>query len=215
MGAGSGWGGGSYAGFVRFVPGDPKIDTGNVGRSIRSDAMPGRIVDGALVRRSVIDGNPEMGVNAFADPSHQEAAYLFLQWVTGARVHTWLTFNPAGHTDPQHTYSLDDPYLAAAYKPQRLGAFRNVIPRTAPPVTLKGGPAYADAVSAELQKVLRREQTPERAAKRLEDRWNRITEVQGVETQVKALRTFSEAFPEITDPPGSELPVQEVSTALS
>ena len=49
------------------------------------------------------------GVNAFADPSHHEAAYLFLQWAGGARIYTWLTSNPAGYQDPHHTYSFDDP----------------------------------------------------------------------------------------------------------
>ena len=215
MGAGSGWGGGSYAGLVRFLPGNPEIDTANVGRHFRTDVMPGRVVDGGLVRRPVVDGNPTLGVNAFSPRERHEAAYLFLQWVGGARVHTWLAFNPAGHTDPQHIYSLDDPYLAAAYKPQRLGAFRNIAPRTAPPVTLKGGYPYADAVSEHAQKVLRKEQTPEQAAKALQDRWDRITEEQGVETQVAALETFFEAFPQITDPPDRELPVEEVSTAVS
>jgi len=39
--------------------------------------------------------------------------------------------------------------------------------------------------------------------------------VDGVETQVEALRTFFEGFPQIRDTPDRELPVEEVSTAVS
>ena len=86
--------------------------------------------------------------------------------------------------------------------------------RTAPPITLKGADAYRTSLSDELQRVLTREQTPVQAAKALQDRWDRITEEQGVETQIEALKTYFRAFPQITDPPDQELPVEEVSTAV-
>lgn len=111
--------------------------------------------------------------------------------------------------------SVDDPYVARSYKPQPTGAFKNIIPRTTPPITLKGAQLYRDSLSEELQKMLTKEQTPEQAAKRLQDRWDQITEEQGVETQVEALRTSFAGSPQITDEPDRELPVEEVSTAVS
>jgi len=215
MGGGNGFMGGSFPNQTMLVPGNPELDTGHVGRYIKTDVTPGRVGEGSLVRRPGISFNISFSANAFADPSHREAAYLFLQWAGGARVHTWLTVTPGTAFDPCHLYSLDDPYVAAGYKPQPTGQLKNIIPRTAPPITLKGGNAYRDALSEELQKVLTRRQTPERAAKALEDRWNRITEEQGVETQVEALKTFNQGFPRITDPPGRQLPVEEVSTVVS
>ena len=154
MGAGNGFMGGSFPNETKLVPGNPDLDTAGVGEYIKSDVTPGREVDGVLVRRPVIFYNISYGVNAFADPSHHEAAYLFLQWAGGARVYTWLTFNPGGYQDPHHTYTLSDPYTSQSYKPQPLGQFANIIPRTAPPITLKGGGAYRDSLSEELQKVL-------------------------------------------------------------
>jgi multiple sugar transport system substrate-binding protein len=213
MGSGLGWGGGSFPSLTKIVPGNGEYDTANIGQYIRSEIMPGRVVDGALVRRPVIFYNICYGVNAFADPFHREAAYLFLQWAGGARVHTWLAFNPRGFQDPHHTYSLDDPYVAASYKPQPTAQLKNIIPRTAPPITIKGGSAYSDALSEELAKVLTRQQTPEQGAKALEDRWNTITEEQGAETQAEALKTFVSAFPQVTDSPVPEVPGDEASTA--
>jgi multiple sugar transport system substrate-binding protein len=215
MGAGNGWGGGSFPNETKLVPGNPDLDTANVGQYIRSDVMPGRDVDGALVRRPVIFYNICYGVNAFADPSHHEAGYLFLQWAGGARAYTFLTFNPAGYQDPHHTYTFTDPYTAQSYKPQPLGEFQNIVPRSAPPINLKGGGAYRDSLSETLQAVLTKQQTPEQAAKSLEDAWNKITEEQGVELQTAALPTLLASFPTVVDAPGEELAHTEVSTTVS
>ena len=110
MGAGNGFGGGRRSRTRRSsLPGNPDLDKADIGKYIKSAVMPGRVVDGALIRRPVIFYNICYGVNAFADPSHHEAAYLFLQWAGGARVYTFLTANVGGYQDPHHTYSLDDP----------------------------------------------------------------------------------------------------------
>jgi multiple sugar transport system substrate-binding protein len=214
MGAGNGWGGGSFPNQTKLIPGNPDLDQAKVGQYIRSDVMPGRVVDGTLVRRPVIFYNICYGVNAFADQSHHEAAYLFLQWAGGARAYTWLTFNPGGYQDPHHTYSLTDPYVAQSYKPQPLGQFENIIPRTAPPITIKGGGAYRDKLSEILQGVLTKQQSPEQAAKTLETEWNKITDEQGADLQVEALTTFNAGFPSVVDNPGEQLDVQDVSTAV-
>jgi hypothetical protein len=114
-----------------------------------------------------------------------------------------------------HAYSLDDPYVAEKYGPQPTGQLKNIIPRAAPGITINRGPEYKQALSRALLDVLQRGRTPEQAAKRLEQRWNRITEQAGGETQVEALKTFFQGFPQIVDPPDVELPVEEVSTTVS
>ena len=68
-------------------------------------------------------------------------------------------------------------------------------------ITLKGGGAYRDSLSEELQKVLTKQQTPDQAAKALQDRWDKITDDQGVDIQVEALATFKTAFPTVVDTP--------------
>jgi multiple sugar transport system substrate-binding protein len=215
MGSGNGFMGGSFPNQTKLVPGNPDLDLAGVGQFIKSDVTPGREIDGVLIRRPVIFYNICYGVNAFADASRHEAAYLFLQWAGGARVYTWLTFNPGGYQDPHHVYTLSDPYTAQSYKPQALGQFANIIPRSAPPITIKGGGAYRDSLSEELQKVLTDQQTPEEAAASLQSRWDQITDEQGVELQVQALETLNASFPTVTDTPGQQLAVTEVSTEVT
>src|SRR6185295_14621729 len=110
--------------------GNKDLDTANVGQFIKTNVTPGRVVDGVLIRRPVIFYNICYGVNAFSDPSRHEATYLFLQWAGGARMYTYLCFNVNGYQDPHHTYTLEDPYTAQSYKPQPLGAFQEIVPRT-------------------------------------------------------------------------------------
>lgn len=203
MGAGNGWGGGSFPNMTKLVPGNPDLDTAGVGKDIRSGVMPGRVVDGQLIRRPVIFFNISYGVNAFADKAKQEAAYLFLQWAGGARVYTWLTFNPGGYQDPHHGYSLDDNYVIESYKQTTVDAFKDIIPRTAPPITIKGGGEYRQAVSDVIQKVLTKQSTPEAGAKELDDKWNAITDKIGTDKQVAALETLNASFPTVTDTPSA------------
>ena len=116
--------GGSFPNETKLVPGNPDLDTANVGQFIKSDVTPGREVDGALIRRPVIFYNISYGVNAFADPARHEAAYLFLQWAGGARAYTFLTFNLGGYQDPHHIYTMTDPNVAVATSRSRSASSR-------------------------------------------------------------------------------------------
>ena len=169
--------------------------------------MPGRVVDGALIRRPVIFYNICYGVNAFADPARHEAAYLFLQWAGGARVYTFLTFNPAATRTRTTSTRSSDPYTCRrATSRSRSAQFANIVPRTAPPITLKGGGAYRDSLSEEIQKVLTGQQSPEQAAAGARGRaGTRSRTSSGVEIQVEALETFNSAFPTVVDTPGEQL----------
>ncbi len=62
--------------------------------------------------------------------------------------------------------------------------------------------------------MLTKQQSPEQAAKALEDRWNKITEDVGADIQVEALQTLKASFPTVVDTPGAQLPVTEISTAV-
>lgn len=205
MGAGNGWGGGAFPNITKISPGNPDVDTADVGQHYRTDVSPGRIVDGVLIRRPVIFYNISYGVNAFAPEDRHEAAYLFLQWANGARSYTFLTANPAGYQDPVHSYSLTDPLVQESYKPQATAQLQNIIPRSAPPITIRGGSEYRQVLDEELQRVLTKQQSPEQAAQRLESRWNETTDRLGAEEQAEALETFFQAFPTVTDEPGVQL----------
>lgn len=195
FGAGSGVQGGTFPNVTKLVvPANPTYDKG-FGKYLRTDVQPGRIIKGKLIRRVVIFYNISYGVNAFAPKSHHEAAYLFLQWAAGARIFSFLTLNVGGYQDPHHTYSLRDPGVIASYGAQPMRAFQKVIERQVPPITLRGAPAYNQALDQELQKMLTKQQSPEQAMKNVEQRWNQITKRLGTAKQVRAIKASYAAFP--------------------
>ena len=201
MGAGNGFMGPSFPNLTKILPGNPDLDTANVGQYIRTGLMPGRNVGGKLVRRPVIFYNISYGVNSHVSANRQLAAYLFLQWAGGARIYTWLTFNPGGYQDPHHKYSLTDPNVIASYKKTTMDAFKQIIPRTAPPITIRGGSEYRQALSDGIQNVLTKQATPAQAAKTLAGAWDATTARLGVDKQVKAIKSLNAAFPTVVDKP--------------
>jgi multiple sugar transport system substrate-binding protein len=201
MGGGNGFMGPSFPNLTKLVPGNPAYDTAGVGKTIRTSLSPGRVVGGKLVRRPVIFFNISYGVNAHVSANRQLATYLFLQWAGASKPYTWLTFNPAGYQDPHHTVSFTDPYVIASYKKTTMDAFKTIVPRTAPPITIRGGSEYRTALSDQIQNVLTKQKTPEQAAKALQDAWDSTTNRIGVAKQVKALKTLNASFPTITDTP--------------
>jgi multiple sugar transport system substrate-binding protein len=209
FGAGNGVMGGTFSNVTKLVvAANPAFDKG-FGKDLRTDVQPGRIVNGKLVRRTVIHYNISYGVNAFSPKSHHEAAYLFLQWAGGARMYTYLTANPGGYQDPHHTISFHDPLVIQSYGAEPVKALTEIVPRTAPPITLRGGPQYTQALDEELQKMLTKQQSPEQAMANVEKRWNQITKRLGTAKQVAAIKASYAAFP----PKGVYGPDKTIATA--
>jgi multiple sugar transport system substrate-binding protein len=189
------------------VPANKDLDKG-FGKYLRTDVQPGRMVRGRLVRRVVIHYNISYGVNAFAPKSHHEAAYLFLQWAGGARMYTYLTANPGGYQDPHHKYSMNDPLVIASYGAEPMRALREILDRMAPPITIHGSSQYNQALDEELQKMLTKQQSPEKAMANVEQRWNSITKRLGTAKQAAAIKASYAAFPNR----GTYGPTQTIAT---
>ncbi len=194
FGAGNGVQGGTFANVTKLVPGSKDLDKG-FGKFLRTDVQPGRIIKGKLVRRVAMHYNISYGVNAFSPKSHHEAAYLFLQWAGGARMYTYLTANPAGYQDPHHTISFNDPLVNQSYKPYGMKALKEIIPRSVPPITIRGAGEYNQALDEELQKMLTNQQSPEKAMAAVEQRWNKITDRLGKAKQAKVVQASYKQFP--------------------
>lgn len=180
----------------------------NVGRredlpfidAVKGAVTPGRVIDGDLVRRAMPNSNFVFGVNAFADARRQEAAYLFIQWIAGARVNAWLTFAPS-FVEPLHVYALEDPLVGAAYGQQPLTSLAQSMPRSGPTFDVLGGWNYWGALNDEVSEVLLDHQSAEQAMKNLEERWNKTTEEVGVERQIEAIASSKEGFATLVDEP--------------
>lgn len=195
LGAGSAAMSSAFANVTRLVaPGGP-LDGGYADR-LRTAVAPGRAVDGAVVHRPLLAFNAQYGVNAHAGRTLQEAAYLVLQWASGARVASWMVTSPAAVYDPVHEASLDDPAVRAAYRPEAADVLKQVIPRAAPEIAgIRGASAYLQALDAQLQNALARKVSPETAMRNAARHWEAITNRIGRRRQVEALQAYGPAWP--------------------
>ena len=91
--------------------------------------------------------------------------------------------------------------MIASYKKTTTDAFKQIVPRTAPPITIRGGSEYRTALSDQIQNVLTKQKTPEQAAKALADAWDATTNRIGVAKQVQALKTLNASFPTVDGHP--------------
>lgn len=207
FGACAGVSGSSFPTITRDLPGNPDYDTANCGRFIALDLTPGRIIKAELVRRPVIFGSVAWGVNAFAESARQEAAYLFLQWAGGARIHAWSVRHPAGVMNPIHNYSFQDPAVIASYSRGAISergetaaeVLRRITPFAAPPIRIRGAAEYREILDLELQRTLAGQKTPEEAARAAAEEWNRLTEEIGVDSQASTIEADQAAWPTLTE----------------
>ena len=184
-----------FSNATKFIVKGSPLDKG-YGKFLRTELAPGRMVNGKLVRRSVIYFNSQFGVNAFSDKKYHEAAYLVLQWISGGRISSWYTGNPGGYFDPNRPAQLNDPLVRASYKPYAADKLKTIIPRTAPTIaSMVGAAEYTQALDNELQKVLSKQKSPEAAMAAVEASWEKITNRRGRAKQIKALRAQQPAWP--------------------
>ncbi len=166
---------------------------------LRSGVSPGRVIKGALVRRTV--WWPSIGHGVASNGKYKEAAYLFLQWVSSGKVSSWLVANPAGYYDPWKVPHFKDPFVIASYKPWQIKTYEASIKRSSPPIILPGVIEYRTALDTALQQALAGQKTPQQAMKDCAAEWNKITERIGRDKQIKAVRATRPAWPKIVDTP--------------
>lgn len=184
-----------FSNATKFIVKGSPLDKG-FGKFLRTEVAPGRIVNGKLVRRPVIYFNSQFGVNAFSDDKYHEAAYLVLQYVSGGRVSAWYTGNPGGYFDPNRLSQLNDPLVRSSYKPYAADKLKQIIPRTAPTIAgMVGAAEYTQALDTNLQKVLSKQMTAEKAMSDTAAAWEKITNRRGRAKQIKALKAQLAAWP--------------------
>lgn len=186
-----------FSNATKFIVKGSPLDKG-FGKFLRTEVAPGRIVGGKLVRRPVFYFNAQFGVNAFSDSKLHEAAYLVLQYISGGRVSSWYTGNPGGYFDPNRNAQLNDPLVRASYKPYAADKLKQIIPRTAPTILgMVGAAEYTQALDTNLQKMLSKQMTPEKAMADTAAAWEKITNRRGRAKQVAALKAQQAAWPTV------------------
>jgi multiple sugar transport system substrate-binding protein len=207
MGAGQAFMAAGFPNFTKFIRPDldpPPFPPGEVGKFLKEAVSPGRVVDNALIRRTTLFAHTSYGVNGFADPATQEAAYLILQWLGSAKMYTWTVGNPAGYFDPNRQFTLDDPGVRASYQPFPGQNTAEVLPDIAKhaitDVSLAGANEYITALDINLSKAFTGQSNPEKAMKDTSDAWDKITERIGTDKQAAAIKAEIAAWPTLKDP---------------
>ena len=186
-----------FSNATKFIVKRSPLDKG-FGKFLRTEVAPGRIVGGRLIRRPVFYFNAQFGVNAYSDSDLHEAAYLVLQYISGGRVSSWYTGNPGGYFDPNRNVQLNDPLVRASYKPYAADKLKQIIPRTAPTILgMVGAAEYTQALDTNLQKMLSKQMSPEKAMADTAAAWEKITNRRGRAKQVRALKAQQAAWPKL------------------
>jgi multiple sugar transport system substrate-binding protein len=168
-------------------------------QKLRSGVTPGRVINGALVRRTV--WWPSIGHGVASNGKYKEAAYLLLQWASSGKVSTWLTANPAGYYDPWKVPHFKDPYVIGSYKDWHIKTYVESIKRSSPPIIIPGVTEYRTALDTALQQALAGQKSARQAMRDCGEEWNKITEKRGRDKQIAAVKATRAAWPTVVDKP--------------
>lgn len=168
--------------------------TGNMG----SFVPPGRVHGEDLISRSVLWFSLAAAVSK--QSKSPEACYLFLQWLGGPQISSWMVANPAGYFDPWQNAQLDDALVQRTYHDYHVKTIRESIARAVPTINYPGATAFHNALDENLVAALTKEKTAEQAMADTEREWNRISRRIGEEKLVEAITFNNAAWPTITDP---------------
>lgn len=177
---------------------NPANEGSKVVGKLGSWTPPGREVDGDLISRSLLWFSLAASVSNQAD--NPEACYLFLQWLGGPQISSWMVANPAGYFDPWQNAHLDDPLVQRTYHDYHVDTIRKSIQRAVPSINYPGATAFHNALDENLVAALTGEKTAEQAMADTERQWKRITRRVGEDKLLEAIRFNNEAWPTITDP---------------
>jgi multiple sugar transport system substrate-binding protein len=162
-----------------------------VSGKVLSCVVPGSIVRGKLIRRSVQPAGTNYMVSRYS--KHPEAAYWFLQWFTGPEVGNRAIADPDGFWDPFRPSQLRDSRIIAKFGEQFLHVTLENAKIAVPMLPLPGNREYFDALDVSLQEAFHGRITPEEAMKRTARAWDRITDDIGRKRQIEAWRHVVEA----------------------
>ena len=143
----------AFSNMPKFID-TPANPGSTVAGKLAAALPPGTRVNGKLIRRSVLWFNLMAMVST--QSKYPEAAYLFLQWLGGSRIFSWMSSNPAGYFDPFQLANFDDPLVQQSYHPYQVANIRETIKRAVPTINYAGASSYHKALDDNLMAMLDR-----------------------------------------------------------
>jgi multiple sugar transport system substrate-binding protein len=148
--------------------------------------IPGRMVDGKLVRRSPQAAGTGYMVSAYA--KNPELAYLFIQWFTSPSIGDEAIAHPKGFWDPFRTSNLTHKAILARFGEDMVKTTIENSKHAASLLLIEGNYEYFKILDNNLADVMNKNITAEEAAKRIETGWNKITNEIGKDHQAQVWR---------------------------
>jgi multiple sugar transport system substrate-binding protein len=164
---------------------------------LASALPPGTRIGDKLVRRSVLWFSLTSMVSS--QSKYPEATYLFLQWLGGTRIYSWMAANPAGYFDPHSYADLDDPLVIETYKPYHVPIIRETIKRAVPTINYVGVGSFHGALDENLVAACSHQITAEDAMARVEKSWTQTIRKVGEENVLDAIQAATASWPSVVD----------------
>jgi multiple sugar transport system substrate-binding protein len=156
-----------------------------------SCTVPSAQVDGKLVRRSPQAAGTGYMVSRYS--KHPELAYYFLQWLTGPTKGDEAIAHPQGFWDPMRRSNLTHEAILAKFGQQFVEATLENTKYVTAPLMLPGNEAYFHVLDTYLALVMQGTISPEEAAKKIDEGWNKVTDDLGRQEQIKLWRSSVES----------------------
>lgn len=158
----------------------------------------GRKFGDQINRRSIL----HYGISAWVSSKskHQEAAYLFLQWLSSTRTFTLIMASPTGFFDPMQQANFDEPLVADNYKRYAMETIPYTVARSVPGVNFAGQTALDNALDEEIQAALTKQKTPREAMDAAQRKWEQIIRRQRSKGIVESIQAWRGTWPTIVDP---------------
>ncbi len=153
--------------------------------------IPGTPVDGKLVRRSPQVAGTGYMVSRYS--KHPELAYYFLQWLTGPTKGDEVMAHPKGFWNPMRRSNLMHEAILAKFGQQFVEATLENTRYATAPLMLPGNEAYFHVLDQYLALVIQGTISPEEAAKKIDEGWNKVTDDLGRQEQIKLWRSSVES----------------------
>ena len=158
--------------------------TANTGAQMGFAKMPGAVVDGTKMERTMTGGGWIIGMSA--DSRNQEAAYTVLRHILSPEASLHLVLMPG--TDIFRTSQFEHPVIKQVAPAKYLEVYQESITDNFPELRIPGGFEYYDALDVAVQKALAGQLGVKEALDEAAAQWERITDRIGRDGQREAYK---------------------------
>lgn len=156
-----------------------------------SCVIPGVQSDGKLVRRSPQAAGTGYMVSRYS--KHPELAYYFLQWLTGPTKGDEAIAHPQGFWDPMRSSNRTNEAILAKFGQPFVEVTLENTKHATSLLMLPGNEEYNNVLDKNVALVMQGNASPEEAARKIEEGWNKITDEVGRQEQIKLWRSGVES----------------------